>query len=273
MPLGRRVLPFKEVAPDMAFNDDEVPQGVGEGHVGVGQTKVAREARRGGPTVAELRAALESMVASGRVLPPERQLVEDLAVPRSRLRKVLAEMRADGDLPPAQVGRRATQPSTPQVNDFVRITNPTDVIELRLILEPQFARLAAIRASAMQSARIMKAATTAPDSGYGAADMAFHLEVASASRNALGRELYALLRKIGADSRMRLSRRRELSITRRAERDVEHMEIARAIASRDPEAAEEAMRAHLAKVQSLILERMSPDPSEPAPLKLVGAAE
>ncbi|MEO1102419.1 MAG: FCD domain-containing protein, partial [Pseudomonadota bacterium] len=229
--------------------------------------------RQSGPSLEALRVMIEDLIASGEPLPPERRLVEEFGAPRSRLRKVLADMRAAGDLPPAQVGRRSTRESGPQVNDFARITNPTDIIELRLILEPQLARLAAIRASSLQTVRVIKAATSAPDQSYGGADIAFHLEVAAASRNALGRELYALLRKVGADSRVRLTARCAPTKERRVIRDAEHMRIAKAIAARDPERAEEAMRQHLANVQALILERLSPDHADGTNIAILGAAE
>lgn len=216
-----------------------------------------------GPDLAELRSLIAEMAASGGTLPPEREMVLRLGVPRSRLRRVLAEMRDAGHLPPAQVGRRTTREAGPQTDSLARVANPTDVIEMRLILEPQFARLAAVRASAMEIARITRAATSQPDEDYGTPDLAFHLEIASASRNALGRELYRILRKVGSDARVRLPPRRPMCVERRKSRDAEHMRIARAIAERDPDRAEEFMRTHLATVQALVMERIAPEPADP----------
>jgi len=216
------------------------------------------DARRAIPGSVDLRGALVGAAAQGE-LPPERQLAEKLGVPRSRLRRMLAEMRDAGVLPPAQVGRRTSREGNPRIDQLAKVANPADVIELRRILEPQFARLAAIRGSALETARIMRVATSRSDDDYGAADLAFHFEIASASRNALAREFYNTLRQVGADPRVRLPSRRPMCKTRRATRDAEHLRIARAIADRDPEQAEEAMRAHLASVHALIMERMSPD--------------
>ena len=223
------------------------------------QTSSQTVSRSGGPTAAHLRAVLAELAAGGATLPPERELVEQLGVPRSRLRRVLAEMREAGHLPPAQVGRRTTREGSMQTDALARLANPTDVIELRLILEPQFARLAAVRASALEIARITKAATSGPDEDYGTPDLTFHLEIASASRNALGREFYNILRQVGADARVRLPARRPMCSKRREARDAEHMRIARAIAERDPERAEDCMRAHLASVQAVVMERISPE--------------
>lgn len=208
---------------------------------------------------ATLRQALTEAVAAEGELPPERQLVSDLGLSRSRLRRILAEMRDAGELPPAQLGRRTSRDGNSRTEALAKLASPTDVIELRLMIEPQLARLAAIRSSANETARIIRAATTAANEEYGASDLTFHLEIASASRNPLARELYKTLRQVGTDVRVRLPSRKPPCSKRRAARDAEHMKIARAIADRDPDTAEEAMRMHLSNVLALILERLSPD--------------
>jgi GntR family transcriptional regulator, transcriptional repressor for pyruvate dehydrogenase complex len=210
-------------------------------------------------TAEELKAIFSELAAEDGSLPPEREMVDQYGVPRTRLRRVLSEMREEGLLPPALLGRRSSREMDPQTESLVRLANPNDVIELRIVLEPYYARLAALRASSIEIARITKAAQSDPEDDYGTPDIAFHLEIASASRNALAREFYRMLRKVGADSRVRLPSQTPLGPGRRQERDEEHMRIANAIAKRDPDGAEEAMRAHLAVVHTVILERMSPD--------------
>ena len=223
-----------------------------------------------GPSPNELRSLIAGISASSSTLPPERELVQQLGVPRSRLRRVLAGMREEGHLPPAQVGRRATRKTGPQTDNLARVANPMDVIELRLILEPQLARLAAVRASAVEIARITRAATSMPDEDYGTPDLAFHLEVANASRNALARELYRILRGVGSDARVRLPDRRPACEKRRSARDTEHMCIARAIAERDTDRAETSMRLHLANVRALVMERVAPEPVQPSTATIDG---
>jgi len=210
------------------------------------------------PDAESLRRTLLDMAEAADALPSERSLVDDLGVPRSRLRRVLAELRSSGQLPPANMGRRAISPNLPRIDGLVRVATPTDVIELRLILEPRFARLAAIRASALEIARIVRAAQSRPADGYGAADLAFHREVARSARNPLAHDLYDLLRHVGTDSRVRMPHARTPCPKRRIARDAEHAEIARAIADRDADRAESAMRLHLATVQQMIHERLTP---------------
>lgn len=213
------------------------------------------------PEALELR--LLEMAASGREIPPERQLVADWGVPRSRLRRALASLRDSGQLPPTQVGRRAANDTGAQIEDLARIANPTDVIELRILLEPQLARLAAIRASVNDIAQIKRAASSRPAEDYGAADLAFHREIARASRNALAKEFYDILRQVGTDSRVRLPQPVTSCPNRREARDREHMAVAQAVAARDPDRAAAAMQAHLAEVQRLIVARLSPVPLGP----------
>ncbi|MDU9006699.1 FadR/GntR family transcriptional regulator [Sedimentitalea todarodis] len=199
-------------------------------------------------------------------LPSERQLSSDLNVPRSRLRRVLAELRAEGELPPAQVGRKSSRRDNSHIDDLVSVANPTDVIELRMILEPQFARLAAIRAAGNDIKRIQRHVESRRGDDYGAADLAFHRELARASRNPLAQELYDLLRQVGTDSRVRLAQTSPPCPKRRAERDKEHQQIAQAVAERDPDRAEALMRAHLVNVRRVIEMRMqtftAADPAE-----------
>jgi DNA-binding FadR family transcriptional regulator len=117
------------------------------------------------------------------------------------------------------------------------------VVELRLVIEPALARLAALRASPMEVARIERTASTPSDAS--GADLSFHFAVAAGARNGLAAALYAQLRGIGRDARLR-------------ERDAEHRAVADAIAARNPAAAEAGMRTHLPAVQRRAMEQLSP---------------
>ena len=86
--------------------------------------------------------------------------------------------------------------------------------------------------------------------------VAFHKLVAAASGNGLAADLYALLRKVGADARVRVQSSAPPCPDRIAQRDREHHAVAEAIADRDPERAEAAMRSHLDAVHRIILNRL-----------------
>lgn len=201
--------------------------------------------------------AIRALVEAGGALPSERALAERLAVKRHRLRRALTRLRAEGELAPARPGRPRSGGAAGG-EAMVRGTNPLEIIELRMLLEPALARLAALRASPFEIARIQRAATTPDDVPAGAADLAFHKAIAAGARNSLAFEFYALLRQVATDARLRVGAGRPACPKRLRQRDAEHRAIADAIAARDPEAAEEAMRAHLAAVQRLILQRLDP---------------
>ena len=203
--------------------------------------------------------ALRLRIADGSKLPAERTLGEQLNVNRHTLRKALIRLRASGELASSMPRRHAALARGGAA--LARDTNPLEVIELRLALEPILARLAALRATPMEIARIEKAATTLAETESSAADLTFHRLIAAATRNTLAADMYSLLRQIGADSRIHVQNVRPRPAARLRQRDSEHHLIAAAIAARDPDGAEKAMRAHLHMVQCQILERISLNPS------------
>jgi DNA-binding FadR family transcriptional regulator len=203
-------------------------------------------------------AAIRELVASGAALPPERVLAEGLRVKRHRLRSALELLRGEGHIGQPVVGRPRSVAAPDAGESLISCTNPIEVIEMRMVFEPGLARLAALRASPFEIARIEAAATTG-SAEYGAADLAFHMAVAAGSRNSLGIELYALLRRVGTDARVRIgSDDDKICPKRLQQRDAEHRAIASAIAARDLDGAEHAMRTHLLAVQRRITERLMP---------------
>jgi GntR family transcriptional regulator, transcriptional repressor for pyruvate dehydrogenase complex len=137
-------------------------------------------------------------------LPSERQLADDLNVKRHQLRKALQSLREAGELQPRPT--RSRQCPAGYGEELVQLTNPLEVLELRLIMEPGFASLASLRASSVDIARILQAATTPTGSPAGEADLAFHFAVLRAARNHLAEELYKTMRQVGFDSRMKIAR-------------------------------------------------------------------
>jgi DNA-binding FadR family transcriptional regulator len=201
----------------------------------------------------EIIEAVRQFQARSPRLPSERELADALQVKRHQLRKALDALRKAGDLEPARP-KRTAQPRLGE--DLVRMTNPLEVMELRLLMEPGLARLASLRASALEIQHILDAATTPDYAESGEVDLAFHLAIVAAARNHLAGEFYKMLRQVGVDARVRVARATPPTCPSRIQqRDSEHRRIADAIAARDPEAAESAMRAHLLAVQRQIIER------------------
>jgi GntR family transcriptional repressor for pyruvate dehydrogenase complex len=195
-------------------------------------------------------------MAAQRKLGSERAMAEALNVKRHQLRRALQALRANGELAPAEAKRKPLVGHNGE--SLVRATNPMEVIEMRIAIEPFLARLAALRASPFEIAAIDKAATTAAGADSGAADLKFHKLIAASSGNKLAASLYDLLRRVARDARLRLNGSQPTCPKRVQQRDAEHRAIAQAIVARDPEAAERAMRLHLAAVQRIIMDRLNP---------------
>jgi GntR family transcriptional regulator, transcriptional repressor for pyruvate dehydrogenase complex len=207
------------------------------------------------PDLRDIVVALRAMATHGE-LGSERAMAEALNVKRHQLRRALQAMRASGELAPAKAKRKALLGHNGE--NLVRATNPMEVIEMRIAIEPFLARLAALRASPFEIAAIEHAATTAAGVDSGTADLKFHKLIAASSGNKLAASLYDLLRRVARDARLRLNGSQPMCPKRVQQRDAEHRAIAQALVARDPDAAERAMLLHLAAVQRIITERLNP---------------
>jgi GntR family transcriptional regulator, transcriptional repressor for pyruvate dehydrogenase complex len=199
--------------------------------------------------------AIRAMAAREK-LGSERTMAEALNIKRHHLRRALSALRANGEIAPAAAKRKPLL--GPNGENLVRVTNPMEVIEMRIAIEPFLARLAALRASPSEIAALEEAATTAAGADSGAADLKFHKLIAASSGNKLAATLYSLLRRVASDARVRLSANRPACPKRTLQRDAEHRAIAQAILARDPDSAEHAMRLHLVAVQKLVNEQLNP---------------
>lgn len=213
------------------------------------QPEVSNDIRR---LITQIRALL----GKGEELPSERVLAEQLNVNRHRLRLALDKMREASELPRPAI--RRNDPPILKGDVVVQETNALEVIELRMVLEPAIARLAAIRASPVQIAKILEAATTPSGVARSTGDIAFHKLLADSSGNQLAASLYAFLRHVGADQRLHIPTTAQTTRERIQMRDQEHRSIAEAIARRSPDAAEQSMRLHLWRVQREIADRLNP---------------
>jgi DNA-binding FadR family transcriptional regulator len=207
------------------------------------------------PELQQIIVGIRAMAARQK-LGSERAMAEALKVKRHQLRRALSALRANGEIAPAEARRKPLLGHNGE--NLVRATNPMEVIEMRIAIEPFLARLAALRASPFEMAAIEQAATTAAGVDSGAADLNFHKLIATSSGNKLAASLYGLVRRVASDARMQLNANRPNCPNRTQQRDTEHRAIAQAILARDPDAAEHSMRLHLAAVQRVVIERLNP---------------
>jgi DNA-binding FadR family transcriptional regulator len=210
-------------------------------------------------------AALEQMrqwLASGEWaidsrVPPERDLAETLGVSRGVLRLALATLESEGHIwrhvgKGTFVGPRPPLDGT-DLATLANRTSPAEVIETRLILEPNAARLAAMHATTAQIAEmrqcIIRTRAARTFQQYVIWDNRLHLAIAGATRNSL---LMVFLETLHAVRRSVIwARLREKEPPRADNPSLkEHDDIIDAIESRDPDRAAQMMLNHLMHVQS-----------------------
>jgi DNA-binding FadR family transcriptional regulator len=245
-------------------------------------------------TLTKLRQLIASpdFTSSGR-MPPERSLASELGVGRRSLRRALEVLEREGRISrhqgrgtfingmnglPGDVGKESgpalvrtlgsavrggtdlrTNPAFANILDH---TNPLEVIEVRLAIEPVMARLAAFRASQAEIDKLLSIAgetRTAPDSAhYEEADVRFHRTIAEVARNALFLAVFDTLHASQRDAAWRRLGENAHCFKRQSVYADFHQEISAAIAARQGEKAQELMQRHLSDVQRYIYEHAFP---------------
>jgi GntR family transcriptional repressor for pyruvate dehydrogenase complex len=201
---------------------------------------------------------LNGTLKPGDQLPAERELAQRLGVSRTAVREAVKTLREKG-LVEAYSGRGTfitdgtSQAARQSFDLMVKLGQPEGsphLAELRLILEPGIAALAAVRAeeedlaALREAVAVMDRAQKDPDA-YIEADLDFHLALAEAAANPL---ILSLI-----DSIVGLLREQRLKIfnveggPQRGQ--FHHKRILAAMEQRDPEVARNAMRAHLEQVR------------------------
>jgi GntR family transcriptional repressor for pyruvate dehydrogenase complex len=195
----------------------------------------------------------------GDKLPSELELADQFGVSRTAVREAIKALRAKG-LVEVQPGRgtfvtdgasqvlRTSLGQVLKISDAGRLEN---LIEIREILEPKIAALAAERAE-QRDIEAMQAAIEAMDltiddaKAFIEADLAFHLALAHATKNVLIPLLIDPIVDMLQEQRIRI-----FQMEKGSERgQYHHKRILATIIEHNPQAAHDAMEAHLAQVRS-----------------------
>lgn len=195
-------------------------------------------------------------------LPPERDLAQQLSVSRMALRAGLEKLEAEGRIwrhvgQGTFVGKRPEMP--PKALSFITVnTSPAEVLEARLTIEPQIARLAALCATGLQisdmAMLIQKGRSAADAATWELWDGQFHRALCMATGNRL---LLSIFDSFNAIRRQKTwSRLRQAALTpeRRRRYADQHQRIIEAVSSRDAFRAELAMRSHVEEVANSLLD-------------------
>lgn len=209
----------------------------------------------------QLRAYLaQEQLSENSRLPSERDLCDLLGVSRAALRKGLARLQEEGRIW-RHVGRGTFVGPRPAEHgdDFASIisrTNPSRVMEARLQIEPQLARLAALHATRedVDEMRHCLRKTAEADSwrGYETWDNKLHRAIAEATHNPVLVAMFDSLntiRRAVVWGRLRSARLPDPSHHSFAE----HERLVAAISDRDLEAATSRMDEHLQSVAKNLL--------------------
>ena len=211
----------------------------------------------------EIVAKIKDMVEKGRFksgdqLPVERELAEVFRVSRSSVREALRSLESQGFIESRQGDGTyiASQPAESIVRPLASVISTEkddqmELFEMRRMIEPDLAYLAAERATEEEIAMMEKVLALQEEQiarGESATDVdkSFHYIMARAAKNK------AILRI--TDNVMDLlaeSREQYLQVEGRPEKSIlRHREVLDAIRARDPERAEESMRAHLVDIET-----------------------
>lgn len=199
----------------------------------------------------------------GDVLPPERELAEQFQVSRNILREAISALVQKGlvEVRPG-LGTFIARPSSELLGDtltsYIHFNRSglLDLVEARRILEVEIVACAAERATAEDRVTVNAHLKVMDDSvsdldEYIDADVLFHQALGRAANNEILRVLLDSMREAIRENIRTLATLYPESIREAA---VHHRAIAEALERRDPDAAREAMRGHLAGVERGLLE-------------------
>ena len=188
-------------------------------------------------------------------LPPERQLAEKLQVSRQVVREATKRLELQGLLEVCHgVGTRVVNRLHSPLNRSFELLMPDQadrfakLTEMRVMLEPQLASMAASRASAedLQAMKQAQASLLVADTQEAAvlADMEFHRALARAAGNPIAELMLESLAELG-----KASRAQTIGTVGKTPAYAHHAVILDAIENRHPEAAAKAMATHLQAIE------------------------
>ena len=214
---------------------------------------------------------LKGTLKTGDQLPAERELAQQFGVSRTAVREAIKALSEKG-LVEAYSGRgtfitngtsQAIRHSLDLMLKLGRMAGANHLAEVRSILEPEIAALAATRAepqhlASMQEAVAIMDRSLQDPAAFIEADLDFHLALAEAAANPLILSLLDSIVGLLREQRIRI-----FNVEGGPHRgQFHHKRILEAVEKRDPEKAREEMRAHL--VQVLEDSRLSSDNLEQA---------
>jgi DNA-binding FadR family transcriptional regulator len=203
---------------------------------------------------------LNGTLGPGAKLPTERELVDRLSAPRSAVRRALDALERDG-LVIRHVGRGTflTETSTQASNGAPEDTSPAEIMQVRLLLEPSVAAVAARLATQTELDRISdcldRGGASDDFEGFESWDGKLHRAIAEAAHNGLLMTMFDVMNTARQLPVWGSLKRRTSTPERRACYHDQHTAIVEALLDRDPDAARDRMYDHLSSVSDNLLGR------------------
>ncbi len=196
-------------------------------------------------------------------LPTERELEERFGIARNTFRKALKQLEDSGKIV-RQVGRGsfvADQPAPANearsLVEQVMGSSPAEIMEVRLMLEPHAAQLAAHRASAADLRHMehcLERALAAPDvHTFEQWDGALHQAIVESVRNDLLLAIYRVINDVRQQPEWIRLKERTVTPERQTRYQAEHTALVNALKERDAETARRLMQEHLLVVRQNLL--------------------
>ncbi|MGW6697436.1 FadR/GntR family transcriptional regulator [Nocardia sp. NPDC055049] len=223
----------------------------------------------------ELMQMITTQLGPGDRIPSVEALASRYGVSRTVVRESAARLSARGVLEIRHGdGTYVAEPDASAAStlfaDLIRMTRHDvrsvfiDVMEFRAAIEPEAARLAAMRATPEDIARMMDihargghAAATDDRDALAATDVELHDIIYEASHNLIIQQLMTVMRPLLNEQRTRYPYLHSLTDRK------DHDDIVHAILGRDPQAAETAARSHVAHLRSHLTAAMYGQSSYP----------
>ena len=188
--------------------------------------------------------------SAGDRLPTERRLMQQFSAARNTVRKAISRLVEDG-LIDRQIGSGTYVATTisPVIADSGLAVSPLDVLEARMAVEPGFADLLVVRATAADFARMqehLERQERATDQrGFREAGYAFHLEIARATRNPILVRIFEMIIEARATAGWEKLRHLNDSRKSREAQIASNRHVLEALRKRDTARARHLMREHL----------------------------
>lgn len=213
-------------------------------------------------TVAKLRRMIEQgQYAKDGRFPPERALCEQMKVSRSTLRRALAMLEAEG-LIWRHVGQGTfvgNQPSytTLDHSPLAEMTSPAEIMEVRIIIEPKIAAMAAMRATRKEMKKMREAVLRSENASdfheNEKWDLILHEIIARSTNNHLLLTLFNTTNELRRGENWGRMKQASLTPARWKEYARQHHKLIEAIEDRNAGLAESIQRHHLESVKKNLL--------------------